>query len=78
MKSKTTLILFSSLTLMVGYLAPVQAVTDAELEALEKQIEQQEAEEKKKAALESKRKHEEEKQLAEQEKRRQEEDQKIE
>ena len=45
MKSKTILILFSSLILTVGYLTSVTAVTDAELEALEKQIEQQEAEE---------------------------------
>jgi len=49
MKSKTPLILLSSLILTVGYLSPVQAVTDAELEALEKQIEQQEVEEKKQA-----------------------------
>jgi len=39
--------LIISLILTVGYLTSVQAVTDAELEALEKQIEQQEAEEKK-------------------------------
>jgi len=32
--------------ILVGYLTPVHAVTDAELEALEKQIEQQEAEDK--------------------------------
>lgn len=44
---------------MVGYLTSVTAVTDAELEALEKQIEQQEAEEKKKAEEEVKRKAEE-------------------
>jgi len=43
MKSKMTLILLSSLILTVGYFTSVQAVTDAELEALEKQIEQQEA-----------------------------------
>ncbi len=47
MNPKTTLILFSSLILAVGYLTHVQAVTDAELEALEKQIEQQEAKDKK-------------------------------
>lgn len=49
MKSKPSHILFISLILMVAHLTSVQAVTDAELEALEKQIEQQEAEEKKQA-----------------------------
>jgi len=44
-----SLSLIISLILTVGYLTPVQAVTDAELEALEKQIEQQEAEEKRQA-----------------------------
>ena len=48
--------LIISLILTVGYLSPVQAVTDAELEALEKQIEQQEMEEKKQAEAEAKRK----------------------
>ena len=46
MKSKTAHSLIISLILTVGYLTSVTAVTDAELEALEKQIEQQEAEEK--------------------------------
>ncbi len=49
MKSKTAHSLIVCLILMVGYLTQVQAVTDAELEALEKQIEQQEVEEKKQA-----------------------------
>jgi formylglycine-generating enzyme required for sulfatase activity len=47
------------LILTVSYIASVQAVTDAELEALEKQIEQQEAEEKKEAEAKAKRKAEE-------------------
>ncbi len=60
---------------MAGYLPPVIAVTDAELEALEKQIEQQEAEEKEKAETErkakagTKRKTEEDKRLAVEQKR---------
>ena len=62
---------------MVGYLSSVQAVTDAELEALEKQLEQQEVEEiqrdkaeaKKKAEAEAKRKAEVEKQRLEEIKR---------
>jgi len=58
MKSKMILILLSSLILTVSYLIPVNAVTDAELEALEKQIEQQEAEEKKKTEAGAKRKAE--------------------
>ena len=58
MKSKTAHSLIISLILTVGYLTTVQAVTDAELEALEKQIEQQEAEEKQKAEAEAKRKAE--------------------
>ena len=41
--------LIACFILGVGYLTPVQAVTDAELEALEKQIEQLETEEKKQA-----------------------------
>jgi len=59
-----SLSLIVSLILMVGYLTPVQAVTDAELEALEKQIEQleseekQQAEEKRKAGAAAKRKAE--------------------
>jgi len=40
------LILFSSLILTISYLTSVQAVTDAELEALEKQIEQQESDDR--------------------------------
>ncbi|MFT5396813.1 MAG: DNA segregation ATPase FtsK/SpoIIIE-like protein [Gammaproteobacteria bacterium] len=56
MKSKMPLILFSILILLVGYLPNVQAVTDAELEALEKQIEQQETKEQQhKAELKKKR-----------------------
>jgi len=43
---------------MMCYLTSATAVTDAELEALEKQIEQQEAEEKKQAEAEAKRKAE--------------------
>ena len=39
--------LMTCLIFSVTYLTPIQAVTDAELEALEKQIEQQELEEKK-------------------------------
>jgi FtsZ-interacting cell division protein ZipA len=58
--------LIGCLIITIGYLGDVQAVTDAELEALEKQIEQQEAEEikrteaaeKKKADAEAKRKAE--------------------
>jgi len=63
-----SLSLIISLILTVGYLASVTAVTDAELEALEKQIEQQEAEEKQKAKAEAKRRAEAEK-LAEEKKR---------
>ena len=44
------------LILTVGYLSHVHAVTDAELEALEKQIEQQEVEEKEQAEAEEKKK----------------------
>jgi len=71
---------------MVGYLSPVTAVTEAELEALEKQIEQQEAEEvkqaeaKKKKKAEQKRKAEievEKKRLVELEKQRQEEQERL-
>jgi len=46
--------------LTVSYLTPVNAVTDAELEALEKQIEQMEAEEKEQAEAEEKKKAEDE------------------
>ena len=59
-----SLSLILCLILTIGYQTTAQAVTDAELEALEKQIEQQEVDEKKKA--EQKRKLEaEEKHLAE-------------
>ena len=54
MKSKATLILLSSLILTVCSLTQVHAVDDAELEELEKQIEQLESEEKKKAEAEAK------------------------
>ena len=86
MKSNTTHSLFVCMILMAGYLNPVTAVTDAELEALEKQIEQQEAEEKKKAEAEAKRKVEqkrkaeaevEKKRLVELEKQRQEEQRRL-
>ena len=56
MKSKTTLVLFIGLVFTVSYLTPVNAVTDAELEALEKQLEQLESEEKKQAEAAEKRK----------------------
>lgn len=56
MKSKTAHSLIICLILTVGHLANVQAVTDAELEDLEKQIEQQEAEEKKQVEAEEKKK----------------------
>ena len=75
MKYKIPLNLFISLILTVGYLAPVTAVTDTEIEALERQLEQQEAEEKqqseatKKKKAEAKRKAELEKQRILEEKR---------
>jgi chemotaxis protein histidine kinase CheA len=56
MKSKIAHSFIICLILTVGYFTQVQAVTDAELEALEKQIEQQEAEEKQQAETEAKRK----------------------
>jgi hypothetical protein len=56
MKLKTTHNLIISLILTLGYLTPVIAVTDAELETLEKQIEQQEAKEVRQAKEEAKRK----------------------
>jgi formylglycine-generating enzyme required for sulfatase activity len=65
MNSKATLTLLSGLILSVSYLSHVHAVTDAELEALEKQIEQQEAEEKKEAEAKAKRKAEERKAVLE-------------
>ena len=79
--------LIVSLILMVGYLTPVQAVTDAELEALEKQIEQLEVEEKadnkrkketEELAIEKKRLIELEKQRLEEQKRFDEEKNKLE
>jgi len=69
MKSKTTLILISSLILTVGYLSSAQAVSDAELEALEKQIEQLETDEKKQADAAEKKKAESEKQRLEETRR---------
>jgi len=77
MQSHTTLILLSSLILTVGYLSPAKAVTDAELEALEKQIEQLETDEEKQAEAAAKRKAEAEK-LAEEKKRLEEERAKLE
>jgi formylglycine-generating enzyme required for sulfatase activity len=81
MKSKIAHSLIVCLIFIAGYLPPVTAVTDAELEALEKQIEQQEVEEKQQAEAEAKRKAEqkrkaEEKRLSELEKHRLEEEQK--
>jgi len=55
-KLKTTHSLIIGLILTAGCLVPVQAVTDAELEALEKQIEQLEADEKKEAEAAEKKK----------------------
>jgi len=54
MKFKLKHILFICFLLSVSSLIDVAAVTDAELEALEKQIEQQEAEEKQRADTEAK------------------------
>jgi len=51
-----SLSLIVCLILTIGYVNNVEAVSDAELEALEKQIEQLEAEEKKQAEAEAKRK----------------------
>jgi hypothetical protein len=58
MNQKTLILLFSTLLLTVGYLPTTHAVTDEELEALEKQIEQQEADEKQKVEAEKKKKAE--------------------
>lgn len=69
MKSKTPIILFSCLTLIVCYLTSVQAVTDTELEALEKQIEQQEADERRKVEAAEERKAEAEAKRKEEQKR---------
>ena len=57
--------LIGCLILTVGYLSNVHAVTDAELEALEKQIEQQELEEKKQKAETDAKRRAEQKQKAE-------------
>ena len=54
MRSNKVHSLIACLILSVGYLTTVQAVTDAELDALEKQIEQQEVEENLKAEAEAK------------------------
>ena len=59
MNPMKSLSLIISLILTIGHLTSVQVVTDAELEALEKQIEQQEVDEKKKVEEEVKRKAEE-------------------
>jgi len=56
-KPKTTRSLIICLILTVSYLSHVQAVTDAELEALEKQIEQLESDEKKQAETAAKQRH---------------------
>jgi len=58
MKSKTVYRLVACLIIMVGHLNIVHAVTDAELEALEKQIEQLESDEKKQTEAEEKKKAE--------------------
>jgi len=58
MKPKTIHSLIVCLMLTVSYLPPVHAVTDAELEALEKQIEQLETDEKKEAEAAEKKKAE--------------------
>jgi 5'-3' exonuclease len=55
MKSMTIRSLISYLIFTLGYLNPVRAVTDAELELLEKQIEQQEADVIQKAETEARR-----------------------
>ena len=73
MKLKTALSLIISLILTVGYVNNVQAVTDAELEALEKQIEQQEAVEKKKNEAEAKGKAEQKRKVEVEAKRKEEE-----
>jgi tetratricopeptide (TPR) repeat protein len=60
MKIKTISYLYFSGIILLGFILPVYAVTDAELEALEKQLEQQEIEAKEQAKAESKNKAEEE------------------
>lgn len=70
MKIKPRNIFILCLFLYLPDLVPVNAVTDAELEALEKQIEQQEAERKREVEEEAKRKAEAEaRQLAEEQRR---------
>jgi len=58
MNPMKSLSLIVCLILTIGYVNHIEAVTDAELEALEKQIEQQEAEEIKQAEVEKKKKAE--------------------
>lgn len=78
-KIKAKHILFFSLIFMTGYLNHVHAVTDAELQALERQIEQLESEEKWQVETAEKKKAEaEKKRLSDLEKRRQEEQNLIE
>jgi len=72
-----SLSLIACLILTNGYVNRVEAVTDAELDALEKQIEQQEVEEKQKVEADGKRRAEAEK-LAEEKKRLEEERAKLE
>ena len=64
-----SLCFFICLILMVGQPTPVHAVTNAELEALEKQIEQLESDEKKQVEAAAKRKAEVEKQRLEETRR---------
>jgi len=72
MKSKTIHSLIITLILTVGHPTSVTSVSDAEFEALEKQIEQLEADEKNKAdAIEKKKAEAEKKRLAELERQRQ-------
>jgi 5'-3' exonuclease len=69
MKPTYLLFLLSCLVLTSSYLTSVHAVTEAELEALEKQIEQQEVDEKKKAEEEAKKIAEENRKLKAEKKR---------
>jgi len=79
MKPKTSHSLIVCLISLVAYLSQVQAVDDAEFEALEKQVEQLEADEKNKAdAIEKKKAEAEKKRLAELERQRQEEQKRVE
>ncbi len=63
MKFKTPSLLLIGLLFSIGYLTSVIAVTDAELQVLEKQLEKQEAEEKKQVEIETKRKEEQKRKL---------------